>query len=280
MTLAARHAWLTLVVGSLISTLSGGILPPGRILQPVAVSTTHAPDPFANPGGGTTVGDLTSTIDQSGFLTNYISGETEFDEFVATTVAFETADSIGGIGPGRPGEIDFDLGLINRIDAIAIWNRRGREGGPALREFDLLVSLTEDFADPIEIGSFVLSPVPDDFRMPAEVFSFEPVPARYVRILATQNDGHPQATQINEFAVRRAVFGSPDDLCQLIFGMSSAHCRQQELGVRDQTSCCRPPGRPAASRSRSFARRRAPCRQGRAAPGRAVRARRFYRRPT
>ena len=126
-------------------------------------------------------------------------------------MAFETADSIGGIGPGLPGEIDFDLGLINRIDAIAIWNRRGREGGPALLEFDLLVSLTEDFADPIEIGSFVLSPVPDDFRMPAEVFSFEPVPARYVRILATQNDGHPQATQINEFAVRRAVFGSPDD---------------------------------------------------------------------
>ena len=204
---AARHARLVLVVGSLIPALFAGILPTGPIVQPVAVSSTHAPDPFVNAGG---VGDLNSIIDQSGFFTQYVSGETEFDGYVATELAVQVPASLGGIGPGLPGEIDFDLGSINRIDAIAIWNQTGGAGSAALRKFDLLVSVTADFAGATVIGSFDLPVRTGDLGgVHADVFTFTPVPARFVRIVATQNDGFPDATRINEFAVRRAVFGTP-----------------------------------------------------------------------
>ena len=159
-----------------LSGLSGQVLPTGPIVEPVAVSSTHAPDPFVNAAG---VGDLNSTIDQSGFTTQYVSGETEFDGYVATELAVQRPASLGGIGPGLPGEMDFDLGLINQIDAIAIWNQTGGPGSAALRKFDLLVSLSSDFADPTVIDSFTL-PIRNNGLggVQADVFTFRPVHAR------------------------------------------------------------------------------------------------------
>ena len=196
----AQRIWIAALLLAVPATQA---VAAGPVLQPAGVNSTHAVDPFRNTMA---IGTLTATINQSSLAPKYIGGQTDFDAYVATAVTSAPDPApIGGIGPGLPGEIDFDLGSVQRIDAIAIWNSGdGRSVSSALREFDLLVSATSNFTNANRIGTFVLPPHESFAAFPADVFVFNPVSARFVRILAKRNDGFPSATRINEFAVRQA----------------------------------------------------------------------------
>lgn len=166
----------------------------GPILGPVAASGSSV-DPFGRLPG--------NAIDQSGLSANYVSGVTDFDTFVATTTATFGSITVDLAGIGAPpGYFQFDLGSVMSIDAAAIWPQNG---SASLDTFTLEFSQLSDFSVSQLTGVLTMSIFGGTSPAAADVFSFGPVDARYVRVNALTNAGFGSATVINEIAFRQAM---------------------------------------------------------------------------
>ncbi|HPF38437.1 MAG TPA: hypothetical protein PK093_07315 [Phycisphaerae bacterium] len=111
--------------GVRIIEVDGVARAPGAIVQPVGFSKS-----YATVFGGS-IGKPLHVIDQSGLSQSYISGETEFDTYVATTSHANSNQSmmlVNSNGQNQPngvveigGTFTLDLGESLPIDALALW---------------------------------------------------------------------------------------------------------------------------------------------------------------
>ncbi|MCA9216427.1 MAG: hypothetical protein KDB27_25335 [Planctomycetales bacterium] len=118
------------------------------ILSPAAITDSNL---------GTFSGDvqLLNAIDQSGLSQNFVSGVTSFDDFLTDNVPradddyrhyWQSSPSLDGTFSGA---IDFDLGDIQSIDRLALWNGTLK---------DISVEVSESADGPWqEVGQFTLT---------------------------------------------------------------------------------------------------------------------------
>jgi hypothetical protein len=159
------------------------------------------------PNGGNFPAD--PIIDQSGLVAPYVSGVTDFDSYVAATLASfaSIAGELGDTAPPPSGNWVFDLGAVFSVDGAAIWNQFG---SASLDQFNLEASLTSDFAVSTPLGIFAMSILGGANPIAADVFSFSAVEAQFIRLNVISNAGFASATRINEIAFRGTAVGVPE----------------------------------------------------------------------
>ena len=139
-------------------------------LQPIGASTSM----LSAPGS-----DINNTLDQSGLSAGYVGGTTFFGPYLAGNPTHESL--IGGFKwvaqSDFSGTIDFDLGGLNSISSMALWN-----GFDGIDNFDLLIDDNPSFTSPELVGIFSASNPPDPSLTAADVFSFAPTIGSHVRL--------------------------------------------------------------------------------------------------
>ncbi|MGI9329623.1 MAG: discoidin domain-containing protein [Gammaproteobacteria bacterium] len=149
---------------------------------------------------------IDNTINQGGLATGFISGVTSFDDYLAGNPLHSMfAGNKEWLSEAfmETAQVDYDLGSIMKIDRLALWN----EDSSGIGSFDLLVS--SDGTSYLEILTNMSpadNPVNQDYL--AEVFSFDAIDARYVRLAIAdcpQGEGGFMACGIGEVA-----FSAPD----------------------------------------------------------------------
>jgi len=131
--------------------------------------------------GGPGAGSITNTFDQSGLSSNYVSGVTDFDTYLASnpthTVTFSGYEWFSNYGT-TGAVVTYDLGSVKTIDALALWN----EESSGIGLLNLLWS-----NDNLNFTAFASgltpfdNPLGNNVSYPAEVFSFSAISTRYVR---------------------------------------------------------------------------------------------------
>ncbi len=186
----------------------------GSILQVDSVSSSAGS--LIVPGIPANSEPVEDLINQSGLTANYVSGVTDFDSFVSTTLSVPRNGWAAGFGTQPPAFLDFDLGGEFFIDAMAFW---GVDGVAAIRDFSLLASLQDDFSDATVLGNYSAE---TQFALnPAQVFTFAPTNARFVRLSYTSNFGSTsRAGAASEVAFRSFIIPEPSSLALMVVGVA------------------------------------------------------------
>ena len=138
-----------LIVGSALAAFSAQAQ---VILSPTAV--------VANSMGSYASGTYTpvETINHSGLLTDFVSGVTNFDTYLAsnplhsllaTTEFFATSGVLSGT-------IDYDLGALFKVDRMAFWD----EESWGAKTVSIFGSTVSDFSSIVGFGTFSLVDTP------------------------------------------------------------------------------------------------------------------------
>lgn len=174
----------------------------GSIVQPVNVTSSY------DQVFGDNLGGIRFTFDQSGLLAPYVSGETDFDTYIATTFHRNTNSGmmlVNSNGLNQPngvvnvgGTITIDFGAALPIDALGVWATRS---GAELMSRVALYSDTD--ADPSNGVSALLG----EFSIPATgagtPLEFPAVETRFVHIKVLVHGGG-DFLRNGEFAARIA----------------------------------------------------------------------------
>lgn len=201
----------TLLISLLLvaSTLSGA-----TIVSPISgVVNTSGPG----------FGSLADTLNQNGLLTNFVSGVTNFDTYIATNPLhslvffgnewFSNQDATTAM-------VTYDLGSTRRIDRLALWN----EESSGIGLLNLFYS-----TDNITFTSLVSNIIPTDHAVvnyAADVISFGgAVDARYVRFDMSNcpqpNGGSFAACAIGEVAFSVNSIPEPSSMVMLGLGLAA-----------------------------------------------------------
>lgn len=174
----------------------------GSIIQPAAATSSL--------GSYAAAYLPTYAIDQSGLSAAYVSGVTDFDAFTATTTTLLGANgfNIWYSAPGVfTGNFDFSLGATRVIESFALWTDPQRTAGQGVQNFTLLADDNAAFSSPTSLGSFTasLAPVGGEATNFAQIFTFAPTEAAYVRLEILSNHGGTCCTGISEAAFEEAA---------------------------------------------------------------------------
>jgi hypothetical protein len=155
--------------------------------------------------GGPGFGPIDDTFNHNGLITDFISGVTDFDEYLALNPihVFE-ADGNEWFSEldVTSASVTYNLGAAKNIDKLALWNEDA-SGIGALSLFTSTDNVT---------FTLLTSVVPTDNTLsvdyPADVFSFGTVTAQYIRF---DMSGCPQAPSIlNACAIGEVAFREVD----------------------------------------------------------------------
>lgn len=142
--------------------------------------------------GAPGVGDISSTFDQYGLISDYTSGVTDFDTYIAsnplhvwdfsvvdagTTYYYEWFSNFGT----ATATVSYDLGEVYELHGMALWN----EDGNGIGKLNILGSL--DGTTWATLGSN-LTPTnnTEGLDYSADVFSWGTTTARYIKLEASQ----------------------------------------------------------------------------------------------
>ena len=180
--------------------MSAGTQSAGAILSPVAVVANTL---------GTAGGSTAHLIDQSGLSINFISGETDFDTYIAldpTSAVVSQTTGWASSANKMPGYLEFDLGREFSISAFVMWTQNS---ALAVNSFTLSSALDSGFTN--------LGTVDAVIGLNAQTFAVTGM-GQFVR--SEINSGHgPTSVNLGEVAfdtevvaepVTLAVFGAPD----------------------------------------------------------------------
>jgi hypothetical protein len=167
--------------------------------------------------GGPGFGTLTETINQAGLLSNFVSGVTDFDTYLATnplhTLVFAGNEWFSNSGT-TSASVTYDLGPLTNIDRLALWN----EESSGIGTLDLFHS-----SDGINFAPLALGLKPTDNPLanyPADVFSFASVNTRYIRFDMSDcpqpNPAGFPSCAIGEVAFRKANVPEPASVLGLL----------------------------------------------------------------
>ena len=146
-----------------------------------AVSVVNAPSTL----GGYA---FDATIDQSGLSMSdrYVSGVTDFDDYVSDTRSHGLNSGSYAIAQARPSfNVDYDLGANMIVEGLLFWNYPNANSG-GITAFDLFVSDDSNFAGATLLGSFNPLDGATGGSAGLQVFDTADTAGRYVRITATE----------------------------------------------------------------------------------------------
>ena len=174
----------TLSAAGLLSLCLVSDVSAAPILDPVSAST----DMGIYQGSAWTP---SQAINQSGLSAGYTSGTTDFDTYLASNPWHNMFSANAWISSeGKiTGYFDFDLGGSFVIESMALWNFGGNEDFN-LRGFQLYASSDASFSTSTLLGTFNANPnLGWAAATEAEVFTFGPTTAWFVRMVITSNNG-------------------------------------------------------------------------------------------
>jgi hypothetical protein len=152
---------------------------------------------------GTQGGAIGNTINQSGLSTGYTSGVTDLTAYLSSTPVHDSLNSSNYFsGVGSSGSVDFNLGASYSIQSFILWTD-GSNVPSEVRNFSLLAAGDAAFTNPVNLGSFTATGPGITSAVGAEVFSFSPTQAQFIRMQITSNNGG-SATVLGEAAFARA----------------------------------------------------------------------------
>jgi hypothetical protein len=155
--------------------------------------------------GGPGSGTLTETYNQAGLSSNYVSGVTDFDTYMATnpthTLIFAGNEWFSEYGTSSA-SVTYDFGAVKAFDRLALWN----EESSGIGYLNLFVSSNGTTFTSLASGLVPTDNPLADYR--ADIFSFAVTSARYVRFDMSRCPqalpGSYQACAIGEVAFRAA----------------------------------------------------------------------------
>jgi len=167
-------------------------------------------------------GDINDTLNQNGLSSNFVSGVTDFDTYIATnpihTDIFAGFEWFGNSGT-TTAIVTYNLGSVLNIDRLALWN----EESSGIGVLDLSYSTDGVTFTPLALGLLPTDNPPADY--PADVFSFPTTAAQYVRFEMSScpqpNPGTFPACAIGEvaFDVSGTAVPEPSSLALLGAGL-------------------------------------------------------------
>ena len=169
----------------------------GAILQPASASTNM----------GTFLDGPDNARNQGGLSAGYTSQVTDFDTYLGSNPTHNS--DLPSLQTWRSGFIptgnfDFNLGGTFTIESFALWNFGAGESSN-VRGFDLLADDNAAFSSPTLLGSFDANPNTGPHNaVRAEVFTFAPTSAAFVRMRITSNQPTANITVIGEGAFELA----------------------------------------------------------------------------
>lgn len=155
---------------------------------------------------------VTNLINQSGLVSHYVNGVTDFTSFVSTNHSINAADRwVAAVGH-IVGTINFDLGSVQTIDALALWNG-SISANRAIHNF----TLTGD--NNAYIGSFSATNASGSPK-PAQVFDFTAISTQHVYMQITSNFGDPNFISTGEVAFDKVVTTVPEPAPLALLGLA------------------------------------------------------------
>lgn len=176
--------------------------------QPAAAQQIVGPASAVINSGGPGDGLITQTLDQSGLITPYVSGVTNFDSYVATNpqhnFIFSGNEWFANAG-STSASVTYDLGAILGINALALWN----EDVSGIGTLNLFSS-TDGILFAALLG---VNPADglNNVNYGPQVFGFGATNARFVRFDMTNCPQQPagyESCAIGEVAFRTAATGA------------------------------------------------------------------------
>jgi hypothetical protein len=128
-------------------------------------------------------------IDQSGLITGFDSGVTDFDSYISSNplhLSPSNSNTWASAYNATAGIVDFDLGSVFSVSDFAMWGDNGVGTTSAPKNFNLFSSVTPDFSSAVSLGSFIGAPSSNG-DIPVQVFSFALTDARYIRFEIIDN---------------------------------------------------------------------------------------------
>jgi hypothetical protein len=194
----------------LLSMLISGIANAGVIVSPVSGVIDSS-----GPGFGT----LTETFNQAGLSAGFTSGVTDFATYIASgpthTLIFSGNEWFSNL-PSTTATVTYNLGSVLNISQLALWN----EESSGIGVLNLLGS--SDGLAFSSLGTFSPTNNPTGSDYLADVFSFSPMNAKYVRF---EMSGCPQAgstfdsCSIGEVAFNVTAVPEPEIYAMMFAGL-------------------------------------------------------------
>lgn len=177
------------------------------IASPAAAQTIVSATSAVINAGGPGFGSINDTFNQNGLLTNYTSGVTNFNSYIAGNpqhnLVFSGNEWFSNSGTSSA-QVTYDLGAVMGIDALALWNE-DIAGIGLLNLFGSADGVTFG-----ALGSFTPTNNTDNANYGADVFTFAATSLRYVRFdmsRCPQAPGSFDSCAIGEVAFRTAQVG-------------------------------------------------------------------------
>lgn len=176
--------------------------------------------------GGPGFGSINDTFNHAGLLTNYVSGVTDFDIYLATNpqhssqfAGFEWFSNQGS----STASVTYNLGSVNTISAVALWN----EEASGIGLLNLFYSVNGITFTPLLSGLLPTDHPPFPAPYGADVYSFAAVNAQYIRFDASNCPQQPpdfNACAIGEVAFRQGeqvAAAVPEPATLTLFGLGA-----------------------------------------------------------
>lgn len=192
--------------------------------------------------GGPGFGSIVDTFNQNGLSSNYVSGVTNFDTYLATnpthSLVFAGNEWFSNSNT-TSASVTYNFGAILGIDALALWN----EEVSGIGSLNLFWSADGTLFNALGVFSPTDNPAGD---YGADIFTFGAVNAQFIRFdmsgCPQQNPGSFPACAIGEVAFRTAQVGAipePGTWAMMLLGfgaIGAAMRRRRQSGAMAQVA--------------------------------------------